>query len=1064
MIFGKEKGDFDFDAFKSDVASAADPLVEAVNNYQPNPKKRRYKTPTADLHESASLFFQAAADTLDKRSSSSDAAEAADAPGFNLGDTVKTMALDRKAQQAGDAVKGTLDEAGKRGRGLFGFASDAAGDAQDSVKDAKLDKKLGKLADQAGKQVKDAKLDKKAGKFADQAASAVAGLELDKKLGNLAGLTASQMADLKLDKKTAKLVEQVQKQGKDLKLDKKAAKLLDQASTQVKDLKLDKKAADLAGTLSGAAKDNKLGDVAGAVGGALLSAAATVGDTVKDAKLDKKAADLADTVGAAVKDAKLDKKFGDVVDTVSGAVKDARLDKKLAGFGETAAPVVATVAETAGNLAATVAENVGNFIKENKLDKKAADTAGNVAGSANQLLSLAGDKAAQTFKDAKLDKKLADAQIPEKLFEYANIIPGVTVSNPKKAAKQFRKTRKKLVRAAGKQQNELGKMLAARQKEAGKLLQARSKDAQKFIEARRKDIESGKLSVPFYEPPKKKGFNWGRAGLIAGGVGAVAGGLALNNARIWSAVPPLESKLPGENRYFRSRQGIVFYKETAQGAEGKLPVVFVHGIGAGNSSYEWQQNIGPIAEQHKVFAYDLLGFGNSDRPSFRYSAEVYIKQLTEFLDEVVKQPAYVITSSLAASYAVQVAYRRPELIKKLVLVSPTGINRVAGNNGVQIMPAFLYYLLRSPILGKAIYSGMTSRNYIRSYMQNQMFLDKSLVTDEMVDQYYVAAHQPGAQYPAYSFFTGQLNAEIGQTLGRIDKPVLMMQGREDRQTSPEEVEQLRQQSRTASLITLEGARLVPHWEKAAEFNKAALDFLAKPDEPTTTKLSDSDKTGVAAGKTGDAQKSHEKGPGQVEELAGNAGDKVGEVTGKVEDAVKDAAKKAPETASQFADKAKDLAGEARQKAGELAGKAKQAAGDAAGKVQDTVRQAAEAGRKAQDRVADLKNPTQAKGQHTDAGAFVEQAAKKLSDEFVEQAGQDQQAGNPKIKPLKAQAKAGNEQQASDTPEAAEYHDDVDLQQELKAHREAFIGDDSTGAALVEDKDNNGVDDRPMGNS
>ena len=47
-------------------------------------------------------------------------------------------------------VKGTLDEAGKRGRGLFGFAADAVSDAQDSVKDAKLDKKLGKLADQAG--------------------------------------------------------------------------------------------------------------------------------------------------------------------------------------------------------------------------------------------------------------------------------------------------------------------------------------------------------------------------------------------------------------------------------------------------------------------------------------------------------------------------------------------------------------------------------------------------------------------------------------------------------------------------------------------------------------------------------------------------------------------------------------------------------------------------------------------------------------------------------------------------------------------------------------------------
>ena len=361
-------------------------------------------------------------------------------------------------------------------------------------------------------------------------------------------------------------------------------------------------------------------------------------------------------------------------------------------------------------------------------------------------------------------------------------------------------------------------------------------------------------------------------------------------------------------------------------------------------------------------------------------------------------------------------------------------------------------------MGKAIYSGVASRKYIRSYMENQMFLDKSMVTEEMVDQYYVAAHQPGAEYPAYSFFTGQLNAEIGQTLGRIDKPVLIVQGREDRQTSPEEGEKLRQQNKFASLINLEGARLLPHWEKASEFNKSVLDFLGKPDEPTTTKLSASDTAGVGAGKTGDEQKSHDKTPGKVEELAGKAGSKVSEVVGKVQDTVKDAAKKAPETASQFADKAKDLAGNAQQKAGEFAGKAKDAAGDAADKVQDTVKQVA-------DKATEGGKKAQATAQ--EAGANVEEAAKKLSDQYLDQANQDHNEGNeqankPKVKPLKTQPKA--DAAPGDAPEAAEYHDDVDLQKELKAHREAFIGDDDTGAALVEDKDNNGVDDRPMGSN
>lgn len=96
MIFGKDKDEFDFNAFKSDVTSASEPLVEAVNKYNPNKKKRKYKTPTADLHESASLFFQAAADTLDKKNASSASQDTA-SNGFDLGATVKDMKLDKKS-------------------------------------------------------------------------------------------------------------------------------------------------------------------------------------------------------------------------------------------------------------------------------------------------------------------------------------------------------------------------------------------------------------------------------------------------------------------------------------------------------------------------------------------------------------------------------------------------------------------------------------------------------------------------------------------------------------------------------------------------------------------------------------------------------------------------------------------------------------------------------------------------------------------------------------------------------------------------------------------------------
>jgi len=52
----------------------------------------------------------------------------------------------------------------------------------------------------------------------------------------------------------------------------------------------------------------------------------------------------------------------------------------------------------------------------------------------------------------------------------------------------------------------------------------------------------------------------------------------------------------------------------------KPPIVLIHGFGA--SSAHWRYNLPALAETHRVFAIDLLGFGLSDKPLTDYNAEV----------------------------------------------------------------------------------------------------------------------------------------------------------------------------------------------------------------------------------------------------------------------------------------------------------------------------------------------------------------------------------------------------------------------------------------------------------
>ena len=154
--------------------------------------------------------------------------------------------------------------------------------------------------------------------------------------------------------------------------------------------------------------------------------------------------------------------------------------------------------------------------------------------------------------------------------------------------------------------------------------------------------------------------------MIAGGAGVAA--LAAMNATIRrNASEPDDSALGGEARFFESKYGRVFYKTSGKGHPGP-PLIFIHGIGAGASSFMWRKNFDVLARDFRVYALDLLGFGFSEKPATApYSADLYVELITDFIREVSGFPANVVATSLGAAYAIRVADEHPELIRSMVL-------------------------------------------------------------------------------------------------------------------------------------------------------------------------------------------------------------------------------------------------------------------------------------------------------------------------------------------------------------------------------------------------------------
>ena len=116
--------------------------------------------------------------------------------------------------------------------------------------------------------------------------------------------------------------------------------------------------------------------------------------------------------------------------------------------------------------------------------------------------------------------------------------------------------------------------------------------------------------------------------MLAGSAGVAA--LAALNASIRrNAAEPDDSALGGDPSFYAWKHGRIFYKVAGANNPGP-PLVFVHGVGAGASSFMWRKNFDALADDFRVYALDLLGFGFSDKPATApYSADLYVELITE---------------------------------------------------------------------------------------------------------------------------------------------------------------------------------------------------------------------------------------------------------------------------------------------------------------------------------------------------------------------------------------------------------------------------------------------------
>ncbi len=101
------------------------------------------------------------------------------------------------------------------------------------------------------------------------------------------------------------------------------------------------------------------------------------------------------------------------------------------------------------------------------------------------------------------------------------------------------------------------------------------------------------------------------------------------------------------------------------------PLILVHG--SQMNLYDWRYNIDIFAKHFKVYAFDMVGCGFTDKPRASYTPDYFADYINNIMEHYGINEASFVASSWGGGHVFQFAIKHPEKVKRVVMSSPCGI-------------------------------------------------------------------------------------------------------------------------------------------------------------------------------------------------------------------------------------------------------------------------------------------------------------------------------------------------------------------------------------------------------
>lgn len=257
----------------------------------------------------------------------------------------------------------------------------------------------------------------------------------------------------------------------------------------------------------------------------------------------------------------------------------------------------------------------------------------------------------------------------------------------------------------------------------------------------------------------------------------------------------------------------------------RTPVLLIHGLGSSGDDWIFQGDV--LAGRRAIAAIDLPGFGKSDGFHFVPRIEDYARAAAGLCREVWGRPVHVVGLSLGGAVGLEMAAQNAEGVASVVAVgTPSGLSLGLGG-----------LLLGFPLLASVLLGRM---NWVGWLVARDLFPEEDQKIIRLEAQQRLANNRRGDYLRALAALG---RSRLGKDVARLECPVLIVAGAQDRTVRVGEQRKLADRIRGARFAEVPGSRHATPVDSPEVFNRLLLNFL---DEVESAELGSNGLAGEAA--------------------------------------------------------------------------------------------------------------------------------------------------------------------------------------------------------------------------